>query len=169
MHKVKCPVCEVYFDRDKEPSIQYKNRWYHLSCYQTHKEKTVKEEQDKIRLTEYICKLYGIDKLSALINRQIKEYKEEKEYKYSGMLYTLVYFYEIKENKFSPERTKGIGIIPYIYEEAKNYYEETKRNQATIDKCMQIQTISSYYPVKHISIRLASDNELIEKIDIKEI
>ena len=29
----KCPVCEKLFDRDKEEFEYYKNRYYHLKCF----------------------------------------------------------------------------------------------------------------------------------------
>lgn len=42
-------------------------------------------------------------------------------YTYSGMLKALVYFYEVKKNDVS-KANDGIGIIPYIYNDAYNYY-----------------------------------------------
>ena len=59
--------------------------------------------------------------ISPRVRKQIKTFVEEYHYTYSGMKKALVYFYEIKRNDVS-KANGGIGIIPYCYEQAKNYY-----------------------------------------------
>lgn len=55
------------------------------------------------------------------MQKQINQYITDYQYTYTGMLQSLVYYYEIK--KGSKDKAQGrIGIIPYIYEEAHNYY-----------------------------------------------
>ena len=56
-----------------------------------------------------------------LINKQIKDFQKEYQYSLSGMLKSLIWFYEVKGN--NPEKSNGgIGIIPYAYQDAYNYY-----------------------------------------------
>ena len=57
----------------------------------------------------------------AAINKNIKKYREEYNYTYSGIHKALIYFFEIKGN--SIEKANGnIGIVPYVYKDAFNYY-----------------------------------------------
>ena len=53
--------------------------------------------------------------------KQMKDFVENYHYTYSGMKKALVYFYEIKKNDIS-KANGGIGIIPYVYRDAYNYY-----------------------------------------------
>lgn len=49
--------------------------------------------------------------------KQIKEYQEEYGYKLKGIELALRYFYETLDNK--PREGDGIGIVPFVYDEAK--------------------------------------------------
>lgn len=122
MHKVKCIYCGVTFDRDKLPFIQVSQRRYaHQECSLTEEQKKNKEEQDKIDLDNYIMQLFKIDYVDARIRKQIKQYREEYNYTYSGIRKALVYFYEVKGNPIE-KANGGIGIVPYVYQNAYNYY-----------------------------------------------
>jgi hypothetical protein len=47
--------------------------------------------------------------------------QDHPEYTYSGIKRTLEYFYEVKKNSIE-KANGGIGIVPWVYEEAKRYY-----------------------------------------------
>ena len=49
------------------------------------------------------------------------DYHANKGYTYSGMYKTLLYFYQVKGHPIE-KANGGIGIIPYEYDDAKNYY-----------------------------------------------
>lgn len=115
MSKVKCLICGEYFDKDKENSIKIKNRYVHDNCYEN------TEEGQKYKLENYILNLFGIEKISPLIKKQIENYYNEKKYSYLSILFTLKYFFEIQNGDVT--KAKGIGIVPYVYEDAKKYYE----------------------------------------------
>ena len=56
-----------------------------------------------------------------MTKRLTAKYIKEYNYSYSGIARTLIYFYEIKKNPV--DKSNGsIGIVPYIYNEAYNYY-----------------------------------------------
>lgn len=121
-HIVTCVYCKQRFDRDKFPYVQVSARRYaHQECSLTEEQKLNKEEQDKIDLENYILKLFKIDYVDAKIRKQIKQYREEYNYTYSGIRKALVYFYEIKGNSIE-KANGGIGIVPYVYQSAYNYY-----------------------------------------------
>ena len=59
--------------------------------------------------------------ISAKVTRQIADYKKQYNFTYSGMLKALTWWFDVKNN--TTENTNGgIGILPYIYNDAKTYY-----------------------------------------------
>lgn len=123
-HRVKCPYCEHTFDANKEEYVKVQNgrRYAHKSCYDNAIALQDKEQTDKIELENYIKQLFHYDKLPKRVNDQIKKYtSKEYNYSYSGILKTLKYFFEIKGHT-TEKVNGGIGIIPFVYEDAKCYY-----------------------------------------------
>ena len=96
-------------------------RYAHQECSLTEEQKISKEEQDKIDLENYILKLFKVDYVDARVRKQIKQYREEFNYTYSGIRKALTYFYEVKGNSIE-KANGGIGIVPYVYQHAYNYY-----------------------------------------------
>lgn len=66
-------------------------------------------------------KLFNMDYVDARIRKQIKQYVDEYNFSYSGIRKTLIYFFEIKGNSLE-KANGGIGIVPYVYQNAHNYY-----------------------------------------------
>lgn len=66
-------------------------------------------------------KLFNTNYINPKIKKQIKNYIVEYNFSYSGILKALVYFFEIKGNSIEKAHD-GIGIVPYIYKDAYNYY-----------------------------------------------
>ena len=87
----------------------------------TENQKLEKEEQDKIALENYIMKMFNTTYIDPRIRKQIKQYIEDYHYTYSGIHKSLTYFYEIKGNSID-KANGGIGIVPYIYQKAYQYY-----------------------------------------------
>ena len=117
-HNVICKICGQTFDRDKVPfELVSARRYAHLECAEKHRQSL--SEKDK--LNEYIKELFKLEYVSPRIQKQIKNYIEEFNFTYSGILKTLIYYFEIKNGDIS-KANGGIGIVGYIYEEAKEYY-----------------------------------------------
>lgn len=121
-HFVKCYYCGGRFDRDKVECVAVNSRRYaHVECSMSETEKLTKEEQDKRELEEYIMKLFKTSYVEPRVQKQIKQYKEEYNYTYSGIKKALIYFFEVKGNSID-KANGGIGIVPYTYQAAFNYY-----------------------------------------------
>lgn len=119
---VKCKYCNIQFDRNAEPFVEVGARRYaHKECAEKYANQIPKEEQDYANLEKYIKNLFHIDVLPVRIRKQIKDFKQEYNYSYSGMLKTLIWWYEIKKHDIS-EAQGGIGIIPWAYSDAEKYY-----------------------------------------------
>ena len=128
-HKVKCIYCHQTFDRDKYSFVQVSPRRYaHTECASKEQSRLKQEEADKIALEEYIIKLLGDDFITPRVRKQINTYIEQYQYTYSGIRKALVYFYEIKGNSID-KANGGIGIVPYIYDDANAYYRRLWKAQ----------------------------------------
>jgi len=125
-HYVICSICGKKFNRDVVQAVRIGARRYaHATCAPDNKDLVplVKNEEDPdlTKLKDFINQLYGKEANWAQINRQIKIYTTENNYSYSGILKSLVYFYQVKGN--SIEKSNGaIGIVPFVYQDAYNYY-----------------------------------------------
>lgn len=140
---VKCPYCNKSFSREVEEFVQINQKRYaHKSCYDRHNAELTQEERDLNVLKEFIKKLFNINSLSEKINRQIKDYHENKNYSYSGIYKSLVWFYQIKKHPIE-KANGGIGIVPYIYEDARNYYTA----MAMAQEQNKAKPIEQYQPV----------------------
>ena len=80
-----------------------------------------KEDLDKMKLEQYINQLFHTDYVDPRIQKQIKNYIKEYNFTYSGILKSLVYFYEVKQNPVE-KSNDGIGIVPWVSKQAFNYY-----------------------------------------------
>ena len=121
-HYVICSVCGQRFDRDKMPYKQTSARRYaHLDCATANENTRKQEDIDKEELEKYIMTLLNEEYISPRVRKQINAFISEYKYTYSGIRKALVYFYEIKGNDIS-KANGGIGIVPYCYKEAFNYY-----------------------------------------------
>lgn len=155
-HYVTCAICKLKFDRDKYPAVLVSSRRYaHASCAGQLSPEKEKEQKDLQALETYIIKLFQLEHMDGRITLQIKKYMQDHpEYTYSGIKRTLEYFYEIKGNSIA-KANGGIGIVPWVYEEAKRYfYNQWLLSQKNADK-----DIVSYVP---------KINEIIIKPPVRE-
>lgn len=159
-HMVTCSICGEQFDRDKIAAIPHKvgqRRYAHQTCIMSRgspEEKAKaeqmiaaaeKEKEDLRRLEEYIINKYEIEFVYPGIRKQINEYKEQYGYTYSGIHKALVYFYDIKKNSIAKSRN-SIGIVPYVYKDAENYYRDLWEVQQ-INQAKPIEQIAAAPPV----------------------
>lgn len=121
-----CAICNKKFDRNSIQATKFNARRYaHKECYPSGElvpmEKPASEDPDLIALKSYIERIYGTKANWALINKQIKKFHSENKYSYSGILKSLIYFYEVKHNSVDGSNG-GIGIVEYTYDQAYQYY-----------------------------------------------
>ena len=136
---MKCRQCGKEINKDA--AIQIKPRIYVCSadCEQKYEYKNVKSTQnnkdDLIELKSYISQLYNGEVNWPLIMKQLRQMREEYGYKNSGILYTLKYAHDIKEIDFNGS---GIGLVPYLYNEAKNFYNQLSQVKKSVDNLQNI-------------------------------
>ena len=120
---VKCIFCEKQFNREKEPCIKIGRRYAHTKCAEQQDPSLVKEEYDKEQFYTIVKSIYGKDYNFMLINGQATEYIKQYNYTWSGMTACLHWFYNINHGNLE-EGHGGIGIIPFIYDELREYYSK---------------------------------------------
>ena len=173
-HIVVCLYCKEKFDTELEPFVKpNRTRYAHKRCADKREAEKTQEERDKEALEKYIMKLLDEPYLSARVKKQIKDYQEQYKYTYSGMLKSLIWFYEIKGNS-TEKANGGIGIIPFIYKDACNYYynlylaQEANENKEI--KKQEIKEITITSPqAERKKIKLFSfENEDPERRNVNE-
>ena len=96
-------------------------RYAHLACAVAEESTRKQEDIDKEKLEQYILELLGEEYISPRVRKQMNTFIEEYKFTYSGIHKALIYFYEIKRNDKS-KANGGIGIVPYCYKQARDYY-----------------------------------------------
>jgi len=119
----KCKYClEEILPKSKVKKIGQKQ--YHAECYKKfvaeQYESKIKPTDDKSQLYDYINKLYETAEVDPKILAQMDKYNKEYDLSYERILLTLIYYYEIRESEVRKEF--GIGIIPYVYKEAGDFW-----------------------------------------------
>lgn len=115
-----CTYCKKYINLTEDEYVKVTDNLYaHKECFDKEQERP---KSDREKLEIYICKLFDLDFCTPAIIKQLNSYENDRGYTASGMLKTLVYFYDVKANPV-PDRPT-VGILPYIYDEAKNYYKK---------------------------------------------
>lgn len=118
---VKCKYCGKSLDRDTEEYVQIKNRYAHKYCADHPVETLVQD--DRARIMDFIQNKFGVEadysKTQRLLNKYISEGMTA-----SGVLKTLQYYYDITGHS-TVDSMGSIGIVPYVYKEAKEYYQKS--------------------------------------------
>lgn len=143
-----CSFCKEELNITSDDIVKISARKYaHRSCYELSRNARTKEEVAFEDLNRYIQVLFCVDKVPVKVARQIETFHDELGYTYSGILKTLKYWFEINHNDI--EKTNGgIGIVPYVYEQSKNYYYQLYlKQQINKDK-----ETNAFYTVREIEI-----------------
>lgn len=157
-HIVKCLYCSESFNANEEPYIKVNRRYAHQHCAEEHENNKSQEEKDREKLEEYIKQLLQLEYITPRIRTQIKNYLTNYNYTYSGILKALKYFYEIKGNS-TEKANEGIGIVPYCYQDAYNYYfsiwiaQESNREKNVEAYKPEVIEITIKEPVRKIKKR----------------
>lgn len=97
-------------------------------------EKKHKDAKDRDTLYKTIQTVYKIPYPNGQMLRQIKQFKEDRNYTYEGMTKCICYF--VKVQKKQPFLNGGLSFLPYHYDSAVKYYddlEERRKNARDVD------------------------------------
>ena len=125
-NNVKCRICGKQVD--KADAIELRKGWYICSekCRDEWQEKhnsPTNQKQDNCRsaILAYIKQL-DPNANFMVITAQLKRMVSDYGMTYKGMHYALWYSVNIKNLPY-----KGVGILPYVYQESKDYWDWQQR------------------------------------------
>ena len=124
------------------------DRYAHTECYSQDQQS---EKSDYDKLFEYIMKLYNESFVNPAKQKSIQKMMEEFGFTYSGIHGTLVYIYEILRK--NPTDSNYLGIVPYYYIKAKEYYAKMAKVKTINSK----KDIENYKP-KQIIVKSKERN-----------
>ena len=164
-HKCICCICGERFDRDIEQAVrsrEHKNRYNHLKCDPDNPDlipMTVpkkKELTPRRIFTDTLQKIFGDKADYPSATKLAEKYIAEYDFTYEGIAATLEWYYIIC--KHNTVQAKGsIGIVPYVYNQAKDYYKKIEdihkinsNKQKIEDKVINIEIKEKTYkkPIK---------------------
>lgn len=171
-HYVICSICGKKFDRDKMQFKQTSARRYaHLECAVASENTRKQEDIDREELEKYVMALLKEEYVSPKVRKQINTFIEEYGFTYSGIRKALIYFYEVKKNDPS-KANGGIGIVPYCYRQAREYYYTLwlaqQRNEGKVMTDYIPQTKVVRIPPPQLKVRKAKHFSFFEEEEANE-
>ena len=115
---------------------KFRNANHCPECY----ERKVKETEDRERLYKFLCEYFKLSFPSGLMLKQIKQFREERNYTYKNIQFTVDYIVRIK--KLNLQVQYGIALVPHYYDEMIRYYKDLKeRREKTVIKEVETKTV----------------------------
>ena len=139
MIPVKCLLCNKNVYREKIAFVKIGNRYVHEKCALDNPKK-IKELLNREDFYECVKAVYGPKYDYQTINRQAENFIKNYGYTWYGMTKSLQWFYFVN-NGTTEKSNDGVGIIPYVYDRAKEYYKEVDTTQKKNEKIMLRQPV----------------------------
>ena len=139
----ECRICKQKIDKEKDDWIMpSKNYYYHKKCYEDWKHsEPLKDEQWRPFIYDFISRdlkvPYNYHMCESQREKLLKEGKTNK-----GIFFSLKYFYEVKHGDWEKGHG-GLGIVPYIYNEACAYWVAQENKQAGIIQGIERQMMEA--------------------------
>ncbi len=118
---MKCFECKL--DVPKESAIYEGTHYFHTECFS--------QRKNRQEFIEYVCRLFSLKAAGPIVYTQRRSFIENNGYDDIGMLKALRYAYEVKKIKLD-KANERIGIIPYVYDEAQEYFKRQEKKQLEI-------------------------------------
>lgn len=173
-HMVKCLYCGKIFDaqEDGKNTIWFKprkNRYAHIECGKQHEAEKTQDEKDYEQLYFYVKENQKENFDYVKFKKIVEAWQKDYGFTFNGMYYTLIYFYEVKKNSKEKFINGSIGIIPFCYKDAQNYYYNiyiasqragTGSYDATKRRIVEIEPpVARSKPIKLFNLDMEDDDE----------
>lgn len=126
---VKCQMCSELVDKDCAVRVDNKN--FHKDCAIQYSERK--------ELYAYICYIFKLKAPGPININQIKNFMiKYPHYTYKGIQNTLEYYFEVEGGSI-PKARERIGIVPYVYDRAQEYFKKIDIKKEKIEKVYEKQ------------------------------
>lgn len=139
---------------DKKDAVRIDEKNFHKDCAQ--------EYLDKKELQNTVCRVLKLKVPGPKNNMLIEKYHKDG-YTYKGMTNALVYHYDIKKGNAN-KANERIGIIPWVYEEAQEYFKKMeKRNRDIINSVEKFKDKEEEY--NYVRVKKVERKPLVKPIE----
>ena len=159
MRPVKCIYCNTSIDRSVQPFVTINKRYAHEECARQED----LDRQDRERLNVMLYELFGENVNFGMIGQQIKNFRSQYRYTLGGITGTLHYCYKIKNMPIT-KKTNGIGIVPFFYKEAREYFSSVSRGRENAQG-----VIENHKKTIHISSPRAEGINKMREISMEDL
>lgn len=158
-----CRICKVEINKEKDDWIMpSKNFYYHHKCYEDWKTSVpATDEQYKSFIYDFISRDLKASYDFHMIEAQLKKFIKENKYTMKGIFFTLKYFYEVKHNDWDKGHG-GIGIVPFVYNEACTYWVLKERQSSGIVAQIEKQMREAESREKKVVVRQSKKKKKYE-------
>lgn len=132
-----CRLCHKIIEKKDQNIIKRSEKYYyHKECFDNFVNMyTIKTDNEWKDLIFYLIKnLLKKDYNFFQIEKQINKMLNNNNFTVKGIYYSLYWFYIINNNQYNEKY--GIGIVPYIYDQALQYWVDVDNKQKDILKQM---------------------------------
>lgn len=172
-HVVMCRACGKYFDTNTIPQedwVMPSKRWYyHTQCFNDWKNNldNVTDDDWVLYIYDFLARDLKVSYNYHMCEAQRQKFIKENKCTNKGIYFTLKYFYEVKHNSWD-KSNGGIGIVPYVYKEATEYWTDIEWKKRGFMKAIEEQiVIRSHRPIKTIKKSTTKKQKL--KYDLNSI
>lgn len=175
---VHCRICHQDIDRNTQVEnvdwvMPSKNWFYHKTCYEqwakSRKSLNVKSNLDEQTWFDFLYEYLHRDVLMEInFNKLRSQWRKfvADGFKPKGIFFTVKYYYDIQKGK-KESADGGIGIVPYIYKEATEYWVEQENfNRGLVEK-IEDQMLSRIERTEIVKIGKVETKEMIRRKKIK--
>ena len=121
MGGVKCQECGLMVD--KANAVQDdKKKNYHKIC--------LENKKDRDELYALVCTIFHFKAPGPRVYTQVKKYIADG-CTYRGIIRAVDYFFNVKNNPIE-KANNGLGIVPFVYEEANTYFDRIEYKKKKI-------------------------------------
>lgn len=140
LQPVQCRICKQKIDRNIELEgvdwvMPSRNYFYHKKCYRDWKNSSPQSDEEWVSfIYDFLSRDLKVTYDFHMCEAQRKKYLRENKMTNKGIFFSLKYFYEIKNGNWEKSHG-GLGIIPFIYNEACSYWViQEKKSQGICKK-----------------------------------
>lgn len=125
-----CPYGGHINSSQKDYVRDEKGKYFHKDCYEL--------QTQRNELVAYLCFILKLKSPGPLINGQISNFLKQG-MTYKGIENALRFYFDVQGHTDKRDLwNKSIGIVPYVYQDAQNYYNELEKKKAKLKREVEV-------------------------------